>query len=128
MKIILLIAMSLTLLSCISNNDAVHSKNILESRNILEIENYLQKAHPDDPKRKFLQSKIIALKNAEWTKGAKFAKPMAARPVLLEIPMSEYESARNLENETFKNLLAESNQQHKGKTVALLNTIRPLHN
>lgn len=93
------------------------SKNILKSENIQEIEEYLKNTYPDDPKKYVLKPKLIALKNREWTKNAKNAKPMEARPVVNVIPDDE------LEREEFKKLISESTEDHKEKTVHLLNSI-----
>lgn len=110
----------LAAISCGSTqNTAKSSKNILESRDIKEIENYLKTAHPDDPKRRVLKPKLIALKNLEWTKGKKDAKPMEARPIISELP-----DKKNLaEAEEFKRLISSTSAEHKEKTVKLLNTM-----
>lgn len=99
------------------------SKDILKSTNIKEIEEYLKNAHPDDPKRSVLKPKLIALKNAEWTKGARTAKPMEARPVISDIPKSVMRNPNSNEAEEFKRLLLESSAEHKEKTVKLLNAM-----
>lgn len=99
------------------------SKDILKSTNIKEIEEYLKNAHPDDPKRSVLKPKLIALKNTEWTKGARTAKPMEARPVISDIPKSVMRNPNSNEAEEFKWLLLESSAEHKEKTVKLLNAM-----
>ena len=99
------------------------SKDILKSTNIKEIEEYLKNAHPDDPKRSVLKPKLIALKNAEWTKGARNAKPMEARPVISDIPKSVMRNPNSNDAEEFKRLLLESSAEHKEKTVKLLNAM-----
>lgn len=99
------------------------SKDILKSTNIKEIEEYLKNAHPDDPKRSVLKPKLIALKNAEWTKGARTAKPMEARPVISDIPKSVMRNPNSNDAEEFKRLLVESSSEHKEKTVKLLNAM-----
>lgn len=99
------------------------SKDILKSTNIKEIEEYLKNAHPDDPKRSVLKPKLIALKNTEWTKGARTAKPMEARPVISDIPKSVMRNPNSNEAEEFKRLLLESSAEHKEKTVKLLNAM-----
>ncbi|WP_260446536.1 DUF6759 domain-containing protein [Chryseobacterium lactis] len=99
------------------------SKDILKSTNIKEIEEYLKNVHPDDPKRSVLKPKLIALKNAEWTKGARTAKPMEARPVISDIPKSVMRNPNSNEAEEFKRLLLESSAEHKEKTVKLLNAM-----
>ncbi|PWN69854.1 hypothetical protein C1631_007495 [Chryseobacterium phosphatilyticum] len=99
------------------------SKDILKSTNIQEIEEYLKKAHPDDPKKSVLKPKLIALKNSEWTKGAKDAKPMEARPVISDIPNSLMRNPGSEEAEEFKRLIAESSVEHKKKAVQLLNAM-----
>lgn len=99
------------------------SKEILKSTNIKEIEEYLKTAHPDDPKRSVLKPKLIALKNAEWTKGAKNAKPMEARPVITDIPNRFMRNSSSADAEEFKKLIAETSDQHKEKTVKLLNAM-----
>lgn len=99
------------------------SKDILKSTNIKEIEEYLKNAHPDDPKKSVLKPKLIALKNSEWTKGARTAKPMEARPVIADIPKNAMKDPNSIEAEEFKRLLAETSAEHKQKTEQLLNTM-----
>jgi hypothetical protein len=99
------------------------NKDILKSTNTKEIEEYLKNAHPEDPKRSVLKPKLIALKNAEWTKGAKSAKPMEARPVITDIPNRFMRNSNSDDAEEFKKLIAENSDQHKDKTAKLLNTM-----
>ncbi|MDR6489473.1 putative membrane protein YfhO [Chryseobacterium vietnamense] len=99
------------------------SKDILRSTNIKEIEEYLKNAHPYDPKRTVLKPKLIALKNSEWTKGARTAKPMEARPVIADIPKSAMRNPNSDDAEEFKKLIAETSAEHKEKTVKLLNAM-----
>jgi hypothetical protein len=98
-------------------------KDILKSTNTKEIEDYLKNAHPDDPKRYVLKPKLIALKNSNWTKGAKTAKPMEARPVMTDIPNRFLRNSNSNDAEEFKRLIAETSDQHKDKTVKLLNAM-----
>ncbi|SIS41851.1 hypothetical protein SAMN05421639_104724 [Chryseobacterium shigense] len=98
-------------------------KDILKSVNIAEIEEYLKNAHPEDPKRSVLKPKLIALKNSEWTKGAQTAKPMEARPVITDIPNRFMKNSNSTDAEEFKRLIAETSDQHKEKTVKLLNAM-----
>jgi len=118
-KRFLLIVLVTTLISCKSSNIKSNSQNILESKNISEIEKFLKTAHADDPRRTVLKPKLIALKNAEWTKGKNGAKAMEARPVISEIPINPNSS----EAEEFKRLVASTSKEHKDKTVKLLNTM-----
>lgn len=111
------------LISCSTNKNAHKNSNILESKNIAEIENFLKTAHPEDPRRRVLKPKLIALKNLEWTKGKKDAKPMEARPVISEIPNSVMKNSNSAEAEEFKNLIASTSKEHKDKTVKLLNAM-----
>jgi len=99
------------------------TKDILKSTNIREIEEYLKNTHPDDPKRFVLKPKLIALKNSEWTKGASKAKPMETRPVMTDIPNRFMRNSSSNDAEEFKKLLAETSDQHKDKTVKLLNAM-----
>jgi hypothetical protein len=120
----LVISLILLLISCsTADNIQKDSKNILESKNIKEIENFLKTSHPDDPRRTVLKPKLIALKNAEWTKGKENARPMEARPVISDIPMSIFKNSNSAEAEEFKNLLASTSNEHKEKTVKLLNAM-----
>lgn len=100
-----------------------NSKDILKSTNIKEIEEYLKTAHPDDPKKSVLKPKLIALKNAEWTKGARTAKPMQARPIIADIPKNAMKDPNSSEAEEFKRLMTETSEEHKEKTVQLLNAM-----
>jgi hypothetical protein len=121
-KTLLFLFLSLIILSCAGNTTA--KVDILKSTNINEIEEYLGKAHPEDPKTRILKQRIIALKNAEWTKGAKNAKPMEARPVFMELPdqlNNKKKSEANLE--VFKKLMSETSEEHKEKTKKLLNNM-----
>lgn len=93
--------------------------DILKSTNIKEIEEYLIKTHPEDPKRLILKSKLIALKNKEWTKGAKNAKPMEVRPIISEISRKSFST----NSEEFKKLMSETSSEHKEKTLKLLNAM-----
>lgn len=116
-----LVFFGLTIQSCVSNE---HRDNILNSTNIAEIEEYISKAHPEDPKRRVLKQRVIALKNADWVKGRKNAKPMAARPVILDLPSKNSFKKNSPESEAvFKQLLAETPEEHKQKTTQLLNAI-----
>lgn len=123
-KCSLIISIALLLISCSTGKNAQNSsKNILESKNIPEIEKFLRTSHPDDPRRSVLKPKLIALKNEEWTKGKKNAKPMEARPVITEIPNSVMQNGNSVEAEEFKRLIASTSTQHKDKTVKLLNAM-----
>lgn len=96
-----------------------NSKNILNNNNIQDIEQYLLNAHPQDPKRNILKSKLVTLKNEQWTKGKETAVPMQARPVT-----SENNFPKNIdETKEFNQLISLTPQSHKEKTVKLLNTI-----
>lgn len=112
----------LILSSCAGNT--VEKVDVLKSTNINEIEEYLGKAHPQDPKTKILKQRIIALKNAAWTKGAKNAKPMEARPVFIELP-DQLSNKKNTEAhlEVFKKLMSETSEEHREKTKKLLNNM-----
>jgi hypothetical protein len=117
---LIILFFSLTL-SC-STQTANHD-DILKNTNISEIEEYLKNAHPEDPKKHILQSKVIALKNKEWTKGALTAKPMEVRPIITEFPQSVRGKSISDDSEEFKKLIAETTSEHKEKTVKLLNTM-----
>lgn len=97
--------------------------DILTTTNISEIEEYLKNAHPEDPKKHILQSKLIALKNKEWTKGAATAKPMEVRPIITEFPQNVKGRSFQDDSEEFKRLIAETSPEHKQKTVKLLNAM-----
>jgi len=97
--------------------------DILTTTNISEIEEYLKNAHPEDPKKHILQSKLIALKNSEWTKGARTAKPMEVRPIITEFPQNVKGKSFQDDSEEFKRLIAETSPEHKQKTVKLLNAM-----
>ena len=123
MKKNILLVLMLSFFACKNANTASTFHHILESKDINEIENYLKNIHPDDPKKNILKSKLIALKNAEWTKGQKNAKPMEARPMISEIPNGALKKPNSDEAEEFKRLIASSSIEHKEKTVKLLNAM-----
>lgn len=120
MKRILLV---LLVFNCLALSAQKKNKNILKSTNIKEIENFLKTAHPEDPRRIVLKPKLVALKNSEWTKGKKTAKPMAARPIVVEVPNNVVKHPNSAEAQEFNQLIAESSDAHKAKTVKLLNTL-----
>lgn len=112
---------SLIISSCATTTDRM---DVLKSTNISEIEEYLSKAHPQDPKRGILKQRVISLKNSEWTKGAKDAKPMEARPVFIELPDALSKKRDSEANqEIFRKLMSETSEEHKEKTKNLLNNI-----
>jgi len=117
---LIILFFSLTL-SC-STQTANHD-DILKNTNISEIEEYLKNAHPEDPKKNILKSKLIALKNKEWTKGALTAKPMEVRPIITEFPQNIKNKGFSDDSEEFKKLIAETSSEHKEKTLKLLNTM-----
>ncbi|WP_228410123.1 DUF6759 domain-containing protein [Chryseobacterium viscerum] len=112
-----------TFLIPVFTNAQKSNKDILKNTNIKEIEEYLKNAHPDDPKKSVLKPKLIALKNAEWTKGARTAKPMEARPVISDIPKSIMRNPNSDDAEEFKKLITETSAEHKDKTAKLLNAM-----
>lgn len=112
-----------TFLLPVFTNAQKSNKDILKNTNIKEIEEYLKNAHPDDPKKSVLKPKLIALKNAEWTKGARTAKPMEARPVISDIPKSIMRNPNSDDAEEFKKLITETSAEHKDKTAKLLNAM-----
>lgn len=113
---------SLIVTSCASNT--ADGGDVLRSTDISKIEEYLVKAHPQDPKRGILKQRIIALKNTEWTKGAKNAKPMEARPVFMELPDMSINKRNNEANqEVFRKMMTETSDELKEKTRKLLNNM-----
>ena len=112
MTALLFLAMTLTNITFAQKN----SKNIIKSTDIQEIEAYLKTTHPDDPKKTVLKRKLVHLKNEQWTQGKHTAKPMEARP-FENIPSHVSEA------EEFNRLILSNPQQHKDKTVQLLNTM-----
>lgn len=115
--IILFFSLTLSCSTQMSHGD------ILKNTNITEIEEYLKNAHPEDPKRGILKSKLIALKNKEWTKGAADAKPMEIRPIISDIPENFRDKSFSEDSEEFKKLMSKSSGEHKEKTLKLLNTM-----
>lgn len=119
----LIISILFVLISSFAHAQKSSNKNILKSTNIQEIEEYLRTCHPEDPKKSVLKPKLLALKNEEWTKGKKDAKPMEARPVITEIPNSVMKNSNSDEAEEFKRLMSETTKKHKEQTVKLLNAM-----
>lgn len=120
------IALCISLMMCIgisAQKKKEKYQDILNTPDIKKIEAFLQTAHPEDPRRTVLKPKLIALKNAAWTKGAKDAKPMAARPVVAEIPNAFVNRPNSAEVEEFKTLMTETSTAQKQKTVKLLNIL-----
>ncbi|MDO4224876.1 MAG: hypothetical protein Q4C75_03170 [Bergeyella zoohelcum] len=111
--------------SCLVSAQKKKKTNIMESTNIQEIESFLATASHSDPRKYFLKQKLITLKNAEWTKGAKDHKPMATRPIIEEVPAVNTTSTTSYPDETaeFQKLMNETGDTHKTRTVKLLNTL-----
>lgn len=122
-KITFVMLSCMLMAACRTASPEISSGNILESKNIREIEEFLKTCHPDDPRKTVLKPKLIALKNAEWTKGSKTAHPMEARPVISEIPGHILKNSNSAEAEEFKRLIASTSAQHSEKTVKLLNAM-----
>ena len=99
---------------------AQKKKDIIYSQDIKELENFLQTAHPEDPRRKILKSRIVSIKNATWMKNGN-ATVSSAKPAVLEAPKIELKPIVNDETEEFKKLIAETSEEHKQKTVKMLN-------
>ncbi|WP_292010040.1 DUF6759 domain-containing protein [Chryseobacterium sp.] len=95
----------------------------MKSTSIEDIEDYLSNAHPEDPKRDLLKLRLISLKNQAWTKGAKDAKPMAARPVVADITNEVKQGTHPEEVEEFNKLIAETTIDHDNRTASLLTTL-----
>ena len=98
------------------------NKDIMFSKSIDEIENFLKTAHPDDPRRMILRTKLVSLKNSSWMNAGKAAYvPM--KPVIIDIPKSVVKNKDNDETEEFKKLLSGNTSSHEEKTVKLLNQL-----
>lgn len=99
---------------------AQKKKDIIYSQDIKELESFLQTAHPEDPRRKILKSRIVSIKNATWMKNGNVTVS-SAKPAVLEAPKIELKPIVNDETEEFKKLIAETSEDHKQKTVKMLN-------
>ncbi|MDQ1097833.1 MULTISPECIES: DUF6759 domain-containing protein [Chryseobacterium] len=119
---ILMVLISL-LAACSPTKARKENEDILTTTDISRIEKYLASTYPDDPRRSILKPKLIALKNAAWTKGRKDAKPMEARPVMYEISGNAIKNSGSAEAEEFKRLITATSQGHTAKTLKLLNTL-----
>ena len=95
-------------------------RDILHTEDIGKIERFLATAHPEDPRRTVLKPKLINLKNKSWTKPGQ-ATPM---PVYKVDKNSENSVVvTNPETEEFQQLISISQNEHKSRTVNLLNTL-----
>lgn len=91
----------------------------MSSQDITELENFLKTAHPDDPRRKILKSRIISIKNSTWMNNGK--ANVAAKSTVAATPTMLALQKANGEEEEFKTLIAETPTEHKEKTVNILN-------
>lgn len=114
-KSILVFTMFFTLLTM-----AQKKKDIMYSQDIKELENFLQTAHPEDPRRKILKSRIVSIKNATWMKNGN-TTVSSTKPLVSEPPKIELKPIVNDETEEFKKLIIETPEEHKQKTVKILN-------
>ena len=80
---------------------AQKKKDIIYSQDIKELESFLQTAHPEDPRRKILKSRIVSIKNATWMKNGN-ATVSSTKPAVLEAPKIELKPIVNDETEEFK--------------------------
>lgn len=97
--------------------------DILNTSDIQKIEAFLKTAHPEDPRRIVLKPKLTALKNKRWTEGAKNAKPMPVRPILMDMSNTFITNPNSDESEEFTKLMTETSDAHKEKTVKILNQL-----
>ena len=111
----------LAAISCMSLAAQKNDGNILRSSDDKEIETFLKSAHPDDPRRGILKTKLIALRNTALMKSVK--PPVnPPKPAVKQTP--NYAGAqKNQEEEEFRQLAAQNSGEHKQKTVKLLNQL-----
>lgn len=93
--------------------------DITKSNDIKAIEQYLQTAHPDDQYRRYLSKKLIKLKNETWMLGSLQTKPMAARPIITDLPKKI--TPETIDRKVFEELISEANKEHNLTTGQLLN-------
>ncbi len=112
--------LTLALLACVSLSAQQKKIDILKTTNISEIENFLVNAHPDDPRRIILKSKVIQLKNNAWMKQRPTViNPNRIKQVQLNIAENTYTT--DLEGLEFQRLITADSK--KDKAVQLLNQL-----
>lgn len=112
--------LTLALLACVSLSAQQKKIDILKTTNISEIENFLVNAHPDDPRRIILKSKVIQLKNNAWMK----QRPTVINPNRIkqvQLNIAENTSTTDLEGLEFQRLITADSK--KDKAVQLLNQL-----
>ncbi len=111
--------LTLALLASLSMSAQNNKKDILKSTNIMEIESFLKTAHPDDPRRNILKSKVFKLKNDSWMKPQSTSSATTKiKPT--QIPAKNVNS-KDFEDAEFQRLL--HSESKKEKTVQLLNQL-----
>ena len=111
--------LTLALLASLSMSAQNNKKDILKSTNISEIESFLKTAHPDDPRRNILKSKVYKLKNDSWMKPqSTFAGTSKIKSVQLS---AKNINSTDFQDAEFQRLL--NSESKKEKTVQLLNQL-----
>lgn len=100
-------------------------KNILQSENVAEIESFLREAHPEDPKRMIMKSKLVKLKNEAWIKAGKnLPQTISQKPVIIETSKKNSKNHDENEEEFKKLLLLDTDSAaFKQKKIKLLNQL-----
>lgn len=112
------IVFAITLVSTLPISAQKNKSDILKSVNISEIESFLKTAHPDDPRRNILKSKVLKLKNDSWMNQRSL---VAYRTKMPPLQVKENSSISDFEDAEFQLLL--NAESKKEKTVQLLNQL-----
>lgn len=109
---------AVTLVSTLPISAQNNKPDILKSVNISEIEGFLKTAHPDDPRRNILKSKVLKLKNDSWMNQR---NSVAETAIIAATPIKGKGSNSDFEEAEFQRLV--NLEPKKEKTVQLLNQL-----
>lgn len=109
---------AVTLVSTLPISAQNNKPDILKSVNISEIEGFLKTAHPDDPRRNILKSKVLKLKNDSWMTQR---NSVAGTAIIAATQIKGKGSNSDFEEAEFQRLL--NLEPKKEKTVQLLNQL-----
>ncbi len=102
-------------------------RDILQSENIIEVESFLKDAHPDDPRRMMMKTKLVKLKNAAWIKTEKKEYQTTASRLVTEqnpIVILNNKNEWDIEKEEYNKLLTlEKSDSAKSRKIDFLNQL-----
>lgn len=99
-------------------------REIIYSQNSSEIENFLRTAHPEDPRRPILKSRLISLKNAKWMEQGRVSyNSLTAVLPKNKVSADSPPTHASTEKTEYEKLMQQNEKNHSARTVKLLNKL-----